>query len=159
MRVSVHQTFSHLAGDAGLVSLEREHFATGSTSTHSWALFACVCSSRPKFSPEFWGKVLQGTERLHSSKGRKASSGIAVWAVIPLPEMVEVGLHQSVCSKTSWDALLVWSFREPCLRLQVAKLPSVLLEETVTQLCASAAGEGGFYLRWIREGIFVFGFC
>lgn len=36
-----------------------------------------------------------------------------------------------------------------------SKMPSALLEEAATQLCASIPGEGGLYLRWIREGIFV----
>lgn len=127
--------------------------------TQSWALFTCVCSSRPQFSQKFWGKVLQGTERLHSTKGRKALSGTAFWAIVQLPEKVKVGLHQSVWSKTSWDVLPVWMFGEPCPRVQVAKLPSAFLEETVTQLCAWVPGEGGLCLSWIREGIFVFYFC
>lgn len=60
----------------------------------------------------------------------------------------------------SWDVLSVRMFGVPCLRLQVPKLSSGrrFLEETVTQLCPWAPGERGLYLRWIREGIFVFYF-
>lgn len=117
----------------------RKDFATGYASLRGLKaptpglVFTCVCSSRPRFSQKFWGKVLQGTESLHSTEGRKAPSGIAFWSIVQLPEKVE-GFHQSGWSKTSWDALPVWVFGEPCLRIWVAKLPSALLEET--QLCS-----------------------
>lgn len=125
MCVSVHKMFIHLAGDAGCVSAQQEEFChrihqlRRAKGTQSWALFTCVCSSRPQFSQMVLGKALQGTERLHSTKDRTALSGIAFWW--KCPEKVEVGLHQSVWSKTSWDALPPSMFGEPCLRLWVAK--------------------------------------
>lgn len=63
----------------------------------------------------------------------------------------------SVWSRTSVDALPVWKFRECCLTLPAAKLPSALLERMVTQPSAWAP-EAGLCLRWIREGISVFYF-
>lgn len=76
-----------------------------------------MCSSRPLTLTKVLGKRVKGTEKLHSTRGRKAPPGIAFWGIVQLPEKVKVGLHQSAWSKASWDALPVWMFMEPCLRL------------------------------------------
>lgn len=100
-----------------------------------WTLFTCVWSSRPHSSKEFLGKVLQRTQRLHSTKGRRTSR--TVFLGYSSAPRKGGSTMTSVWSKTSVDAFPVWEVQRTLSDTPSSKAASCITENGYPALCLS----------------------